>query len=92
MQAVIAGLSSGSHVLGQSPPCTLGLFSSKIPDLHEILISVEKPFSVKNSAEMRRISVGKFFPTEIGKGIPRLLTTHSVSRRLIDLINGTHIT
>ena len=46
----------------------------KFHDPHESPISVERPISVNISAEIRTISVGNFFPTEIDHGIPSLQT------------------
>ena len=60
----------GSRVHGSSATC-----SPKFPDPREFAISVERPFSVKNSAEMRRFSVGKSSATETGHGIPSLQRT-----------------
>ena len=39
-------------------------------------VSWKDPFAVEKLAEMRKTSVGKFFPTEIGQGIPCLQTPY----------------
>ena len=72
VQAEVADLSLYIRLHDHSPRYTSGTFSARFPDSHESPISVERPISVNNSAEMRMISVGKFFPTEIGQGIPSL--------------------
>ena len=88
VQAEVADLSSGSHLLrhsprqpslwihihGQSSRCTSGTFSTKFPDPHDSPISLERPISVNISAEIRTISVGNYFPTEIDYGILSLQT------------------
>ena len=72
VQDEVADLSLYIRLHDHSPRCTSGTFPARFPDSHESPISVERPISVNNSAEMRTISVGKLFPTEIGQGIPSL--------------------
>ena len=70
VQTEVADLSSGSHLLGHSPRCTASAtFSPEFSNPREISTSVERPFLVQKSAEMRRISVVKSFSTEIIEGI-----------------------
>ena len=70
VEAKVADFSSGSHLLGHSPRSTSSTFSTNFPDPRESCISVERPISVENWAEVRTISAGKFFPTGIDQGTP----------------------
>ena len=67
----IADPSSSNHLLDHTAFVdVLQVHNSlKCLDPHAIPSSVDRPFSVKHSAETRRISVGNPSTTEIGQGI-----------------------
>ena len=67
MQAEVADLSSGSHLLDHSPRCASGTFSTKFPDPHEILISVERPFQWKIWREWERFLSESYSPRKSAK-------------------------